>query len=504
MSRFRLPVLFGSILCWTAIGPLAAQCPDGSPPPCVHATARSMPPAPNSVAVLYFQTRDAADTYLADGLTEDVATLLGDVSSVQVKSPGVVRRAQRATPQDFPTIARALGVRYLVDGTVRRAGGRLRVSARLVVAGTAVSTWGEIFDRAPEELLALPSVIAREVAARVGTPGAGAGATLGQLPTRSPAAYDHYLRGNFFLALRSPEGTARAIGEYREAERLDSGFAAAIGRAAYTYALARAPTLGLPGVPRESLATRGLVVADRALRRDSSSSDAWMARGLLLAFASPRTLGGAPEALKRAIALDPKNAEAHHQYAQILIWLGRNDEAERELRSALAIDPGRAVSLSDLAGEVYTRNTALALGVADSAVVLDPASATFRRRRALARLSAGDVTGALEDAELATRLQPGNAVMESVLAIVLARVGDTTRARTLIARSAGQVNGMWWAAAAMLAVGDTTAALERLEHEKPDPGLWAVLQWPQFDALRSNPRFERLVAALRPPGAVGP
>jgi hypothetical protein len=182
-----------------------------------------------------------------------------------------------------------------------------------VVAGTAVSAWGEIFDRAPEELLALPSVIAREVATRVGGRAAVSATTaLGTLRTRSPAAYDHYLRGNFLLALRSLEGTARALAEYREAERLDSAFAAAIGRA---YAIARAYHYPLPDAPIESLAVRGLVVADRALRRDSTSSDAWMARGFLLAFAHPQTMEGSLDAFQRALALDPKNAEAHHPRA---------------------------------------------------------------------------------------------------------------------------------------------------------------------------------------------
>jgi hypothetical protein len=127
----------------------------------------------------------------------------------------------------------------------------------------------------------------------------------------------------------------------------------------------------------------------------------------------------------------------------------------------------------------------------------------LRRRRAVARFSAGEVTGALEDAELGTRLEPGNTAMQSVLAMVLARTGDTTRARALIERSAGHYDQSW-AGAALLALGDTAAALDRLEHEQPDPGLWSWLQRPQFDALRGNPRFDRLVAASRPPGALGP
>jgi tetratricopeptide (TPR) repeat protein len=369
---------------------------------------------------------------------------------------------------------------------------------------TAVAAWGDVFDRTPEELLGLPAVIAREVATRVGGPTSSSETgLLGTLRTRSPAAYDHYLRGNFFLALRSPEGTARALTEYREAERLDSGFAAAIGRAAYTYAIARANYYRLPDAPIESLAVHGLAVADRALRRDSTSSDAWMARGFLLAYAHPRTMEGSVEAFQRAIVLDPKNAEAHHQYAAILNWLGRHDAAAGELHVALALDPGRAISYVDLGGWTYGRDTALGLALLDSAVALDPVLAIARRWRALARLLAGDLRGAREDAELANRLQPGDIVLENVLATVLARVGDSTRARALIAHWAGRTDH-YMAMAALVAVGDTAEALGRLERASPDPNLWPALHRPEFDALHGNPRYERLLAALRPPGAVGP
>ena len=391
----------------------------------------------------------------------------------------------------------------MVDGSVRRAGTRVRVAARLLNGATAVAAWGDVFDRTPDELLALPSVIAREVATRVGGRASPADSSaLRTLRTRSPAAYDHYLRGNFLLGLRSPEGTARALAEYGEAERLDSGFAAAIGRAAYAHAIARANYYRLPGTPIESLAVRGLAIADRALRRDSSSSDAWMARGFLLAFARPRTMEGSVAAFRRSIALDPNNAEAHHQYAQILNWLGRADEANRELHLALALDPGRAVSYSDLALWTHMRDTALALALIDSAVAIDPASAFMRRWRALFRLREGDARGALEDAELANRLQPGDIVMESVLATVLARAGDSARARTLMAHWSGRTDH-WVVMAALVALGDTATALDRLERATPGPYLWSALHRPDFDPLHGNRRYERLVAALRPAGAVG-
>src|SRR5258705_7075885 len=457
----------------------------------------SRPKAHPLVAVLYFAARDTADAYLADGLTEDVTSLLGSVASVQVKSPGAVRRAQRASPGDAPAIARALGVHYLLDGNVRRVGSRVRVSIRLLTGATAVAAWGDVFDRKPDELLALPSVIAQAVALRVGAPvPSSQTGVFGTLRTRSPAAYDHYLRGNFFLARRSPDETARALAEYREAERLDSGFAAAIGRAAYAHAIARGNYYRLPDAPIDSLAIRGLVIANRALRRDSTSSDAWMARGYLLAFANPRTMDGSVQAFQRSIVLDPKNAEAHHQYGSILNWLGRYDEADREQHAALALDPGRAISFVDPAW-THVRDTKLAVALTDSAVALDPASAFSRRWRALARLWAGGGAGAREDAELASRLQPGDIVMESVLAIVLAHAGDSGRARALMAHWPGR-NEHWLIMAALVAVGDTAAALDRLERPTPVPYLWAGLRRPEFDALHGNPRYERLLATLRP------
>src|SRR6267142_511778 len=457
----------------------------------------------NSVAVLYFSARDTADAYLAEGLTEDLTSLLGSVARVQVKSPGVVRHAQSASPGDAPAIARALDVHYLVDGSVRRVGARVRVSIRLLTGATAVATWGDVFDRKPDELLALPSEIARAVVQHVGEPAPSSEtAALAATRTHSSAAYDHYLRGNFFLARRSPDQTARAVAEYREAERLDSGFAAAIGRAAYAHAIARGNYYRLPDAPIESLAVRGLAIANRALRRDSTSSDAWMARGYLLAFARPHTMDGAVQAFQRSIELDPKNAEAHHQYGAILAWLGRNAEADRELHLALALDPGRAISFSDLAAWSQVRDTALAVALMDSAVALDPASAFSRRWRALARLWAGDVRGAQEDAELANRLQPGDIVIESVLATVLAHAGDSARARALMARWPGR-NEHWLIMAALVAVGDTAAALDRLERASPVPYLWAGLRRPEFDALHGNPRYERLLATLRPAVAHG-
>ncbi len=137
---------------------LSAQCPDGTPPPCAAPAARApaSAPAPNSVAVLYFDnlSRDTADAYLADGLTEEITDRLGAIERLQVKSRTWVRRLQVAIPGDPAALARALRVRYMVEGSVRRAGSRVRVSTRLIHATDGFRVWGNDYDATVGDLLA--------------------------------------------------------------------------------------------------------------------------------------------------------------------------------------------------------------------------------------------------------------------------------------------------------------------------------------------------------------
>lgn len=202
---------------------LLAQCPDGSPPPCgVRASAI----ARNSVAVLYFEnlSHDSTDAHLSDGLTEEVTSRLGDLTQLQVKKPNrtALRRLQDSVP-DLAAVAAMLRVRYLVEGSLRREGTRVRVSVRLIRDGFQV--WGADYNRSTAGLLALQEEIAREVATGIAGRLAPADrAALAGRPTRSPKAYERFLRGNYYIAQRAPRLAARAIDEYEAALQLDPGF----------------------------------------------------------------------------------------------------------------------------------------------------------------------------------------------------------------------------------------------------------------------------------------
>jgi TolB-like protein/Tfp pilus assembly protein PilF len=478
-----------------------AQCPDGTPPPC-----RTTQPPGSGIAVLLFVARDTADTYLAEGLSEDVGTLLGGVPGVEVKPSSLVRRVQRASAGQLGRMAQALSVRYLVDGSLRRVATHVRLAVQVIDARRRMSvSLGRLYDCAPESLPDLPDRIARDVSTHLG---GRPTAARPRATTRSGPAYEHFLRGNFFLAERTRAGLNRAYAEYLEAERLDARYVAAMARAAYTLALGYNFFLEIHDIPVDSLVVRGLRLANRAVQLDSTSSDAWMARGYLLFFAEPRSLRGSPEAFEHAIALDPRNAEAHHQYAGTLWALGDDAGARRAVERALELEPARPISLSDLA--FYTpREPARALALADSAIALNPGLVMAYQERALQHVLMRHPAEALADAQTAWRLDPSD-MSAAILASALALHGDTAEARAMAMRVRAQAAMGWssvWGAMAMLALGDTAAALDRLDHLPPAIRIartWATLQRPEFDALRQSPRFQRLLAELRPPGARGP
>jgi TolB-like protein len=184
-------------------GALRAQCPDGSPPPCA-ARPIARPPV-LGVAVLYFEnaSRDSAYTYLAEGLTESLIDRFGH-SGIPVTSRYVVRRLRDERTAPPADLAKWLNASHAVSGSVRVAGTSLRVSVELIRLPAGERVWGRQFDRPSEDLLAVESEIATTVADSVlGRIQPSQRRKLVSAPTTSPAAYDHFQRGRFYLAQRT-------------------------------------------------------------------------------------------------------------------------------------------------------------------------------------------------------------------------------------------------------------------------------------------------------------
>jgi adenylate cyclase len=321
--------------------------------------------------------------------------------------------------------------------------------------------------------------------------------SLAARPTTSPEAYDHFLRGNFFLAGRD---IARAVQEFEVALTVDPRFTQALARIAYGYGTLLDRGLTVNDLPAESLLVRGSAAVERALSLDSSASDAWMADGYIRAFRYPRTFEGVLPALERAITLDPRNTEAHHQYAWMLHLVGRDSAAEAENLRALELDPTRWITCQQLAvGYFTTRRFGEALRWADSAGALE-ANVYALIQQFWASFFVGDMGRARAAADSIRRV-----FGDPDLADLVAAVAGDTVARQSTLHYASELTrhtdlGSASDAALRYALlGQPELAIDALERVRSSGlWLWATTRVPGFDALRSNPRFQRLVEQIRP------
>ena len=483
----------------------AQQCPDGSPPPCRGAPARTAPaPRPNSVAVLYFDnlSPDTADAYLADGLAEAVSLRLGHAERLVIKSPAALRRFRgRNADMDPAALGRALGVAHLVQGSVRRRAGRLLVTVTLTRAENGVQEWGERYDRVETDLLAVEEDIGQKVAEAVaGRLLPADRASLSRRPTISPVAYDHYLRGNFLIAQRTTRTARMAVDEYEAAVRIDPAFADAWARLAFGAGLFADWNLEWPGLSRDSVLARGLAAEARARALDPLSANAWLARGYLLRWTGAPT-AAAEAALERAVELGPRNAEAWHYYGLALFEAGHDSSARAAFERGVAIDPTRAIGLAAFAWlEFDLRRDTAALRWADSALTVDPMFAHGYEHRAQINAHLGRHAAARADAEEAIRLgqRPASVAM---LAMVQALAGDTLAARLLLATidPVAGADQHLWTIAALVVAGEHERALDALGHlPLHKPQLLAALRSRDFDPIRGDARFQRLVAEATP------
>ncbi len=490
--------------------PLVAQCPDGAPPPCRTGRAAT-PAASNTVAVLYFdnQSRDTADAYLADGLTDEITTRLGQIARLTVTSRTTMQR-YRGRVGDPQTLARTLRVAHLVNGSIRRGPGRLRVGVELVRARDGVQLWTESYDRTDGDVLAIEEDVARAVATAIaGRLLPNERVSLMARATRNPAAHDRVLRGNYLMVGRREADALRAVEEYRAAIVLDPSYADAYARMGWVYSLFRNWNWHVPGLSLDSVIGLGFAAAQQALRLDSTSALAWFADASARAEGNDLTFAGVERSLDRSLTLDPRLAEAHWLRADVRLRTGDGEGFRTAAHRALELEPERPITLAFLGLEMLAEGRLdEARRWMDSAVAISPAFAYALSLRGGIRALRGD-TGALTDVADGLRATSGgdSSLALALIAFANAYVGDsgvarTTSERTYILMQQQQVplfdEGSVWLAGAQLRLGLRDTALQTLERTNPTTWLRFFLRYPFFDAVRSDDRFQRVVASVNP------
>ena len=461
------------------------------------ADVATAPPA-RSVAVLPFAnlSGDRDNEYFSDGITEERIATLGRVPDVRVASRSSVF-AYKNKPADVREVGRQLRVAAVLEGSVRRAGDRLRITAQLVNTANGYDIWSQTYDRQLEDVFTIQEEIARHIVNMlVGSLDSTRRMPLAERSTRDHEAYDLYLRGRFAWHRRTREGLADAVRHFEQAIARAPDYARAYVGLADAYAVSAFYDYLRPidAYPKAEAA------ALRALRLDPTLAPPHATLGYVSTYYHldwPR----AERELRRALAMDPTYSTAHQWLGNLLTVAGRFDEAERAFRAAQLSDPLSLIATTALGWSYYFAGRYEdAVAQCSRALALNPnfELAHLWGGQALERLGRRDE--AREWIGRAVTLSKGSILTRLALAHVLAQspaTADSARAivREVEARgSRGEYLPSYEVAKIHLALGDADAALRWLERaaaEKSHSRAFFKVD-PQLTPLRGDMRFQRI------------
>lgn len=440
---------------------------------------------------------DPAQEYFADGMTEELITDLGQISSLRVISRTSVMRYKGAQ-KPLPEIARELHVDAVIEGSVLRIRDRVRITAQLIRAPTDIHLWAKSYERNLDDALALQDDVARDIADEIRvklTPQQES--RLSSSSHVNPEAHDAYLRGLSYLNERTKAGIEKSIETFKQAIAHEPQFAQAHLGLAMAYNTAASgygvlsPDDGFPQAKAAAL---------EALRLDPALAEAYSE----LAFEKvtfEHDWEGAKEEFQRAIQLNPNSAEAHYTYA--LSWLtatGRHDEAIAEIRKTLELDP---LSLPHNQGAVYifyfARRYQDALNQCRKTIEMDRNFATGHWRLAEVDNQVGNYDEAISELEKAWLLDGGNHDQVSAgirsLRDAFARSGALGYWQEYGKLLRHGLGGSVEVARVYALLGQKDEAFQWLEkgYKARDSDITLIGVDPQLDNLRSDPRFADLL-----------
>ena len=462
--------------------------------------SRVHPPQMRSLAVLPLEnlSRDPDEEYFADSMTEAIITDLAKINALRVVSRTSVMRYKR-TQKPLPEIAKELNVDAIVEGSVQRAGNRVRITAQLIHAATDQHLWAEAYERDLRDVLVLQDEVARNIAQQVRvklTPEENIRLSSGR-PV-DPEAYQLYVKGRYFWAKRNQESFNRAISYFREAIDRDPSYAAPYSGLADCYVLFGS-SFDVGGHPPSEVQPKAKAAALKALELDSSLADAHNS----LAYVKLNydwDWSGAEAEFKRSLELNPGYAHGHHWYAHLLFSSGRRDEALAESTRSLELDPLSPILVVHLGWHyLYTRQHDRALDQLAKALELEPSYALAHWYRGLAYEEKKMYPEALRELTKTKDLLPGNLAVQSDIGHVYAVSGNKSEAEKTIARlkqeSTRTYVNLYELALIYIGLGQNDQAFDWLEkayRERSDQLIYLKVD-PRLDPIRSDSRFADLV-----------
>ena len=453
--------------------------------------------AASSIAVLPFtdMSPGGGQEYFGDGMTEELINALTKLEGI-----GVVSRtsafAYKGQNLDVREIGRRLEVGNVLEGSIRVAGDRLRVTARLVEVENGRDLWSESYDREMKDVFVIQEEIARSIVTELEPELASAGIVLVPTGTRDPEAYRLYLQGRYFWNKRTREGLARATELFEAAIRADTMYALAYTGMADVYNTLR--QRGHVSVAETIEKQRAAIRT--AMNLDPDLSEAHTSYAQLL-FDHDWDWEAAGREFQRAIDLDPRNAHARHWYSHYLTAMGRTRESLEQSERAVEISPYDLILQSHLGWHyLFARDYERAVEEATTAVEMDPADGFTRGALAWGYQATGRDTQALAEAEKAAAQRREDSFTMGMVGFAYARLGHRREAIELVQDLERQGDQTYYAIAVIHAgLGDRDAAIAWLERGRAhhSPGFPYLRVDPRLDDLRSDSRFDALLQRMR-------
>ena len=450
-----------------------------------------------SIAVLPFEnlSRDPDNAYFAEGMQDEILARLSKIADLKVISRTSTQRFKSA-PGDLREIARQLGVANVLEGSVQRASDQVRVNVQLIYALNDAHLWSDIYDRKLTDIFAVESDIAKTIADTLQAKLTGAEKQLiAAQPTSDLTAYELYLKGRVLWGKRGGENIQQAVGFYEQAIARDPNYALAYSGLAEAYVLLPQYTAT---APREAY-PKAKAAALKALQLDDKLAEAHTALASLIA--SDLGIAASISEFKRAIALNPNYATAHHWYGYgPLRAIGRFDEAIAEGKRAVELDPLSPIMNANLAETLLDahRNDE-AMAQFRKTVEIDPTFFYAHEVLGLALQLKGDLPAAITEYTRALQLSDFEEV-RVMLATAKAQSGDREAAKQMLAELEEQGRHRYvrpyWRVLLYVSLGNRDEAIRWLGQGIADNASYEIFFIkvdPLLDPLRGDPRFEALV-----------
>jgi TolB-like protein/DNA-binding winged helix-turn-helix (wHTH) protein/Flp pilus assembly protein TadD len=470
-----------------------------------RAVMRARPSSERAVlAVLPFDnlSHDPDQEFFSDGLTEEMIAQLGKLNPkrLNVIARGSVAR-YKSSSLAADQIGRELGADYLLEGSVRRDSGRVRITVQLIEARDQTDLWTESYDRELKDILALQDSVARTIASQIRiTLTAEQQTRFANARSVDPEAYEAYLKGRYYWNKRTADGMQKASTYFQQAIDRDPTYGAAYsGLADCNSGLAwHGFTSPAQALPQAEAAAR------KAIEIDPQSAEAHASLALVLHHRWDWQ--AAESEFKRALDLDPQYANAHHWYGDYLSVRGRHDEALLEARQALKLDPLNLMISTWVALRYYlAQKYDLAVEQSRSTVELDPSFAAAHLLLGEGYRQTGRHEEALAELETAAKLSGDNPLYRAQLAVAHAVTGQRTEALRILTQlqktSAERYVSPYGLAQLHAALNNKEQAFRWLQAAYDDRAVWMsyLAVDPVFYRYRSDPRFQDLLRRLRLP-----